>query len=264
MRYTNRFTLSTPESVELEFALAGVGNRVFALFIDYQVLGLILALHLLVWVLFSIQLMSYLTRLDGNFSALPLWLLAIFLILNFAIFVGYFVFFEVRWQGQTPGKRLAKIRVIRDDGRPVGLNQAVMRSLLRPVDDLFFIGLFFIVLNKQEKRIGDLVAGTLVVQEERDRSTSDIACSERAYQLAQELPEQSEVEHLTPDDFAVIREYLRRRQNMTRRSRTELSMKLAQQIRQLIRLEFIPSDVTSDDFLEALYLVYQERSPRFG
>lgn len=263
MRYNNRFTLSTPESVELEFALAGIGNRVLALFIDYQVLGLILAGHLIVWIFASIQLIDYLTRLDGDFSAAPLWLLAIFLVFNFAIFVGYFVFFEVRWQGQTPGKRLAKIRVIRDDGRPVGLNQAVLRSLLRPVDDLFFLGLFFILLNKQEKRIGDLVAGTLVVQEEREGKT-DIHCSEHAQELALKLPEQSQIQHLTPDDFAVIRAYLRRRKAMTSRSRTEISMKLAQQTRQLIQLDVIPPNVTSEDFLEALYLVYQERSPRFG
>ncbi|MEO1146904.1 MAG: RDD family protein [Cyanobacteria bacterium J06638_22] len=263
MRYNNRFTLSTPESVELEFALAGIGNRVLALFIDYQVLGLILAGHLIVWIFASIQLIDYLTRLDGDFSAAPLWLLAIFLVFNFAIFVGYFVFFEMRWQGQTPGKRLAKIRVIRDDGRPVGLNQAVLRSLLRPVDDLFFLGLFFILLNKQEKRIGDLVAGTLVVQEEREGKT-DIRCSEHAQELALKLPEQSQIQHLTPDDFAVIRAYLRRRKAMTSRSRTEISMKLAQQTRQLIQLDVIPPNVTSEDFLEALYLVYQERSPRFG
>jgi len=263
MRYTNRFTLSTPESVELEFSLAGIGNRVFALFIDYQVLGLILAGHATLWLFISIQLISYLSRLNADFSSLPLWLLAIFLVLNFAIFVGYFVFFEVRWQGQTPGKRLAKIRVIRDDGRPVGLNQAMLRSLLRPVDDLFFIGLFFILLNQQEKRIGDWVAGTLVVQEERDRSKTDILCSEYAHEFAQDLPDQSQIEHLTPDDFAVIRAYLRRRKAMTPRSRTELSMKLAQQIRQLIQLETIPPNLNSDDFLEALYLVYQERSPRF-
>ncbi|MBE9098499.1 RDD family protein [Vacuolonema iberomarrocanum] len=263
MRYNNRFTLSTPESVELEFALAGIGNRVFALFIDYQVLGLILIGHLIVWIFASIQLLDYLTRLEGDFSSVPLWLLAIFLIFNFSIFVGYFVFFEVRWQGQTPGKRLAKIRVVRDDGRPVGLNQAVLRSLLRPVDDVFFIGLFFILLNKQEKRIGDLVAGTLVVQEERDGSKTDILCSERAQQLARELPETSDLDHLTPDDFAVIRAYLRRRNAMTSRSQVEVSMKLAQQIRELIKFEVIPPNMTSEDFLEALYLVYQERSPRF-
>jgi hypothetical protein len=143
------------------------------------------------------------------------------------------------------------------------MNQAVLRSLLRPIDDLFFLGLFFILLNKQEKRIGDLVAGTLVVQEERE-GKADIHCSERAQQLALELPDQSQITYLTPDDFAVIRAYLRRRKAMTARSRTEISMKLAHQTRQLIQLDVIPSNVTSEDFLEALYLVYQERSPRFG
>lgn len=263
MRYTNRFTLSTPEQVELDFALAGIGNRVFALFIDYQILALVLTLHAVLWLFVAIQLIDYFSRLGGPFDALALWLLAIFLVLNFAIFTGYFVFFETRYQGQTPGKRLAKIRVIRDDGRPVRLNQAVLRSLLRPVDDLFFIGLCFILLNQQEKRIGDLVAGTLVVQEENQRNERDITCSDRAHTLATQLPDQTQPDALTPDDFAVIREYLRRRPAMTPRARADLSMKLAHQTRQLIQLDTIPPDVTSDDFLEALYLMYQGRSPQW-
>lgn len=262
MRYSNRYTLSTPEQVELEFALAGIGNRILALLIDYHVLGLILILFSLVWITLSVQLMTYLAQLDGNMSALPLWLLAIFLLVNFAIYLGYFVFFEVGWQGQTPGKRYTKIRVIRDDGRPIGVSQAVLRALLRPIDDLFFLGVFFILLGKQEKRIGDWVAGTLVVQEARPDHNTDLQCSDMAQELAEQLPALTKLERLEPDDFAIIREYLRRRKTMTPRSRRDLSMKLAHQLKTLIQLETIPPNVTSDDFLEAVYLAYQGRSPQ--
>lgn len=257
MKYFNRFTLATPESVELEFALAGIGNRALALLIDYHVLGLALVLVTLLWFTVSLQLMNYLSQLQVDYSSAPLWLLAIYLLVTFALYTGYFVFFEVSWQGQTPGKRFAKIRVIRDDGRPVGLSQAILRTLLRPIDDLFFLGAVLIMLSKQEKRIGDRVAGTLVVQENRPISKNALQCSATAQNLAAQLPELTQLNHLQPDDFAVIREYLQRRQTLTTRSRRDLSMKLAHQIKTLIQMESIPPDLTSDDFLEAVYLAYQ-------
>ncbi|MBD1914138.1 MULTISPECIES: RDD family protein [unclassified Leptolyngbya] len=260
MKYFNRFTLATPESVELEFALAGIGNRALALLIDYHVLALAWVLVTLLWFTVSLQLMDYLSQLQTDYSSVPLWLLAIYLLVTFALYTGYFVFFEVSWQGQTPGKRFAKIRVIRDDGRPVGLSQAILRTLLRPIDDLFFLGALLIVIGKQEKRIGDRVAGTLVVQENRPILKNDLHCSETAQTLAVKLPELTQLEQLQPDDFAVIREYLRRRPTLTKRSRGELSMKLAHQIKTLIQLETIPPELTSDDFLEAVYLAYQGRS----
>lgn len=260
MRYTNRYTLSTPESVELEFDLAGVGNRILALFIDYLVLALLLLVYWVFWAIVAIQLLDYLTRLEGDFSSVPIWLLGISILGNFILYSGYFVFFEVWWQGQTPGKRFAKIRVVRDDGRPIGLSQAVLRSLLRPIDDLFFLGLAFIVFGKREKRIGDWVAGTLVVQLGSRGNAPDLQYSEAAVQFAAELPHLADLDALTADDFAVVREYLKRRPNLTRKARRDLSMKLATETRDRIHLDTIPPNTTSDDFLEALYLAYQGRS----
>lgn len=167
MRFFNHISLSTPESVELEFTLAGIGNRTLALLIDYHIMGFVLAVFWVIWSIFSLGLLSVLQQTDQNYAAAPIWLIAIVFLLTFVIFTGYFTFFELAWQGQTPGKRLIKIRVIRDDGRPIGLSQAVLRSLLRPIDDLFFIGVLFILLGKREKRLGDLAAGTIVIQEER-------------------------------------------------------------------------------------------------
>ncbi|WP_263975203.1 RDD family protein [Leptolyngbya sp. 7M] len=155
--------LTTPESVELEFTLAGIGSRALALLIDYHLLGVGLVGFWILWIIFANRLMTYLSRLEINYSQVPLWLLAIGLLISFIVYSGYFVYFEVVWQGQTPGKRFAKIRVIQDDGKPVGLSQAALRALLRPIDDILFIGVFFIFFGQQEKRIGDWVAGTLSV-----------------------------------------------------------------------------------------------------
>ncbi len=247
--------LLTPESVELEFTLAGIGSRALALVIDYTVLALGQAL---LWTgvgLFSEQLSNYLDRLGVNYSSLPLWLLSLVLLGSVAIYAGYFVVFEVLWRGQSPGKRLTKIRVIRDNGQPVGMAQAVLRALLRPVDDFLFIGAFLISLTPSEKRLGDWVAGTLVVQEKSAQQTS-LTLSDRARQIASELPPLTQLE---PDDFAVVSEYLHRRSAMTTPARSELSLKLAREIRAIIALGEIPAGLTSDQFLEAVYLAYQQQ-----
>jgi uncharacterized RDD family membrane protein YckC len=259
----NRIKVLTPESVELELLLAGIGSRAFALSIDYPVLFLAVLGFWLLWGLFANQLLNYLDKTGIPYGSVPTWLGAIALLVSFLIFAGYFIFFEVRWQGQTPGKRIAKIRVIRDDGRPVRLAQAVLRSLLRPIDDAFFIGAFLIFFGKREKRIGDWAAGTLVVQEERPQSQAQIGVSDAAKQLAIELPQLTDLSQILPDDFAVIREYLQRRPFMDSQARSELSLKLARQARAIVQLETIPQGLNSDDFLEAVYLAYQTLFPAY-
>ncbi len=221
MRLFNRVSLSTPESVELEFTLAGIGNRTLALVIDYHILAAILIGFWILWSFFTLGLLSYFDKARVNYTAAPIWLLAIAFLVSFVLFTGYFAFFEVVWQGQTPGKRITKIRVIRDDGRPIGLSQAVLRSLLRPIDDFFFIGVFFILLGKQEKRLGDWAAGTLVIQEQRPDRKSTLAISDQARTLAIELPTLADLSQLLPDDFAVVQTYLSRRYTMEPQARND-------------------------------------------
>ena len=254
----NRVSFETPESVELDFTLAGIGSRAYALVIDYLIWGLTLVIFLFAWSFFSYYLS---TALAGTVDTdtLDLWLFAIMLLLYFFIYVGYFVFFETVWQGQTPGKRRAKIRVIREDGRPVRLQQATLRALLRPVDDIFFIGALLIFLTKKEKRLGDMVAGTIVIQEERGSAKANFQLSEEAQPLANELLEIAEISSLLPEDFAVIRDYLQRRKELSKDAKVELSKQLASQLKAIINLETLERKVSATVFLEALYLAYQQQ-----
>ena len=253
MRFFNRISLQTPESVELELTLAGIGNRAQALFIDYLIWGAALLLVLIVWGVVSTGLLFSLPDDD----AAQLWLGAIAFLLAFVVYVGYFVFFETLWYGQTPGKRFAKIRVVREDGKPAGLSQATLRSLLRPVDDLMFIGALMIVFGNREKRLGDWAAGTIVVQEERPTVAATFRISEAARSLASQLLMEANINQLQPDDFAVIRGYLQQRSHMNVEAQTELSSRLAQQLREIIHYEKI---IDSELFLEAVYLAYQQQS----
>ena len=256
MRFFNQINLQTPESVELEFTLAGIGNRSFALIIDYIIFSLTI---LLVWILggfLAFQLVGFENRLAQ-------WLWAIQLMTTFAIYAGYFVVLETLWQGQTPGKKWTNIRVIRDNGKPERLPQAILRALLRPVDDWLFIGVFLIIFTPQEKRLGDLVAGTLVIQEETSKSAK-VDLSAEAEELAIQLLVEAELANLLPEDFATIRDFLQRRENIMLQYQHQLSRKLAQQVKEIILLEDIPEGYSNSQFLEATYLAYQQSDRTFS
>jgi uncharacterized RDD family membrane protein YckC len=262
MHIFRRVKFRTPESIELEFTLAGIGNRTWALLIDYHVLGLTIAVFILVWTMIWSQLGEFWISIFGEQT--PQWMLAIAFFALFAIYSGYFVFFEALWQGQTPGKRIAKIRVIRDDGKPVGLPQATLRALLRPVDELLFMGVFLIMLNRKEKRLGDLVAGTIVIQNQLPIASTTIVVSDQAKSFSSELLQIADLSPMLPDDFAVISEYLRRRFSLSAKAKSSVSLKLAEQVKEIIHLENIPSNISADIFLEAIYFAYQEKNKNGG
>src|SRR5712692_8514238 len=121
--------IETPERVPLHFALASIGNRFIACAIDHTIQ--IVALVVLV-ILFAI--ISDVADLGSRLSNAPKWVIALLIILVFVLMSGYFAFFEWIWNGQTPGKRWLKLRVIREDGRPIGFFEAVVRNLLRNFD----------------------------------------------------------------------------------------------------------------------------------
>ncbi|MEO0948918.1 MAG: RDD family protein, partial [Cyanobacteria bacterium J06641_5] len=162
----------------------------------------------------------------------------------------------------TPGKKFARIRVVDDTGRPPNLQQATLRALLRPIDDILFIGFFAIVIGKQEKRLGDMVAGTIVTRERSDGRTATIATSTDAQSLVPELLKARNFATLTPQDFALAREYLQRRKDMFPKARVEVCRQLAMELKETIALEAIPEGVTATQFLEAIYLAYQQNAPQ--
>ena len=256
MRFFSQINLRTPESVELEFTLAGIGNRSFALLIDYVIFGLTILLVWIISVFLAFQLVPNLIA-NGVIDRLAQWIWAIQSLTTFAIYVGYFVVWETLWQGQTPGKKWTKIRVIRDNGKPERLPQAILRALLRPIDDLLFVGVFFIIFTPREKRLGDLVAGTIVVQEETSKSTK-VDISSEAEDLAVQLRIEAEIVNLLPEDFAIIRDFLQRRKNIMLQYQHQLSSKLAQQVKEIIILDNVPEGYSNSQFLEAIYLAYQQ------
>ncbi|TVQ48458.1 MAG: RDD family protein [Gloeocapsa sp. DLM2.Bin57] len=250
----NRIKLETPESVELEFNLAGIGNRAYALCLDYFILGFVLVIILIIWAFVYLFIDTLNPRVG---QVLGLWLFAIQLIITFVIYVGYFVFFETLWQGQTPGKKWVNIRVISDDGTVVSLTQVVLRALLRPIDDIFFMGAFLIIFTPKEKRLGDLLAGTVVIRQQEKKVNTELNVIPQAQKLARQIQEEAEITNLLPDDFALVREYLQRRYMMTPEARNQVSVKISDRLKERINLETI-RDNNPELFLEAIYLAYQK------
>lgn len=262
MRFFNQINLQTPESVELEFTLAGIGNRSLALLVDYIISGLIILFIWIIGIFLEYQILPDLVS-NSSIDRLGQWIIAIQIMTSFAIYVGYFVLFETLWHGKTPGKKWTKIKVIRDNGKPERLPQAILRALFRPVDDLLFVGVFFIIFSAKEKRIGDLVAGTIVIQEELSPKT-DINISSEAKDLVVRLKAEAQIANLLPEDFATIRDFLQRRKNIMLQYQHQLSRKLAEQVKEIIFLEDIPEGYSNSQFLEATYLAYQEDPHEFN
>jgi uncharacterized RDD family membrane protein YckC len=187
-----RQVIRSPEQVALELPIAGPSSRVFAFLIDFGLMlvaqGLIAA-AVLYGVVSLFDLREWLgVGENGSYqfdaqideaSASRIWLIAqaIFVLVQFAVQWGYFVCFELLMQGRSPGKAVAGLRVVRDDGLPVGLRESAIRNLLRIVDMLptaYLVGLVAMVMSRDGKRLGDLAAGTLVVREDRPRQALPI------------------------------------------------------------------------------------------
>jgi uncharacterized RDD family membrane protein YckC len=248
MIFLKQVKSQTPESVELEFILAGIGSRTLALIVDYLIWSIALIVVLIFWGLLLVQVVW-----------LRPWFSAVRILILFGIYVGYFVGFETLWRGQTPGKRYAKIRVIRADGRNVGLQQSILRALLRPIDDLFCLGLLLIIFTPQEKRLGDMVAGTIVIQEAQPTSTQTFIPSAAAPALATQLLETAQIVALQPDEFAIVRNYLYRYPSLTPAAKIQVSDRLAQRLIEIIHLQNPPPNLDPHLLIESVYLAYQQQ-----
>ena len=158
----NHHIIDTPEQARLEFAIAGIGSRFLALTLDLLIQGVAGVLL----VIFIIVM-----GMTGLLRGLPIsrqWLAALLIAVTFLSHFGYFTFLEILWRGQTPGKRMVHIRVVKDSGRTLSASEVILRNLMRIADQLpafYAVGILSALLTAQNQRLGDLVAGAIVVRE---------------------------------------------------------------------------------------------------
>src|SRR5687768_158999 len=186
----DRLTISTPEQVAFHYEVAGIGSRFVASLLDHLILGTTIMLVLcgLSFAVPAIGSGGYLSG-DGGFTAYLIG--AILVLIFFLIFWGYFVVFEMAWNGQTPGKRAGRLRVIRSSGQPIGAGEAMIRNLVRLVDFLpgfYGIGLIAMFIDENARRLGDFAAGTIVVREGHETALRDVRVSSPPHNAAAPPP----------------------------------------------------------------------------
>ncbi|MGI4826762.1 MAG: RDD family protein [Janthinobacterium lividum] len=161
--FADQLSIETPEQVALMFPVAGIGSRSVALLLDHLVqFGVVVVVGLILAVI-AAAMGTHTTQ-----SLASKWFIAGVIFLGFLLFWGYFALFEAFWRGQTPGKRVMNLRVIKDAGRQITLFESLARNLLRVADYLpsfYLAGAVTMLCNKRNKRLGDLAAGTIVVHE---------------------------------------------------------------------------------------------------
>jgi uncharacterized RDD family membrane protein YckC len=225
MSSADRYTLETPENIEVEFELAGLGSRFCAMFIDTLLIGvavfaLILLSVIMGFITWPLMDLPQAGRLVG-------WLLAAVVVIVAAIiFDGYFIFFELVMRGQTPGKSAMKVRVIRDDGTPMTINDILVRNILRIVDFLpagYAVGAVVMFFSPLCKRLGDVAAGTIVVKEGQldYRANADKKYSLGSAAVA--IPNSE----LTTEERRVLTGFLQRRVELLPQARAALAERLA-------------------------------------
>jgi uncharacterized RDD family membrane protein YckC len=226
----------TPENIAFEYRLAGPFRRLPAFLLDFA-FGLGLFITLLIIVNMTVTIVS-----PGLAAALSL-------LLFFVIWWFYGVLFETFMNGQTPGKYVLGLRVLTDSGQPINGMQATLRNLLRAADLIVpLIGLLVMSLNRKYQRLGDLVAGTIVVVEERQWLTGVAKLDDpRSIQLAAYLPPNFVVTRSLAKSLAT---YVERRRFFTPPRRREVARHLA--IPLLDRFG-LPPDTSYDLLLCALY-----------
>lgn len=238
----DQLRIDTPEQIALELPLAGIGSRFLAMAIDTLIQ---LAAYLIIGIIFFLILPNGFSLTEFLPKSLGP---AIGIFLGFAIYWGYFAVFESVWNGQTPGKRVAGIRVIKESGRPINAVEAIGRNFMRTIDMqpvfLYGIGLVCMMLNKQSRRLGDFVAGTVVVHEkptEEIRPTWNTA--------TETAPATGGLGQMTAEELVLIETYLSRRFELDPEVRLRTAIQIADRIKVKTGLE-PQSHQHVDDFLE--------------
>ena len=236
MEYEDRLTVATPEGVELDLSLAGLGSRFIAVAADLLLKAVIIGLGAIV-----------LVAVGGGGVAT-----AIFIVFAFLVFWLYDVLFEVLGAGRTPGKRWSSLRVVAEGGAPVGLRESLVRNLLRLVDgpvSVYLAGPIAILLTARNQRLGDLVAGTLVLRERRSGERV-----RRGYLIPDDADLEAQaaydVSSVSATDLSTVSAFLERRGTLEANARAALSEDLARRLR--AKTAGVPENLGAEAFLEWL------------
>ena len=246
MTAPEKLTIDTPEQIALEFAIAGAGSRFLAMAID-TLIQLAVVLGFVLVALAGSRIVA------AGGSTIGKWIAALLIVGGFLLYYGYYAGFEAAWNGQTPGKRAVGLRVITVTGQPITAYDAILRNLLRIVDQLpgiYAVGVLSIFLTEKNQRIGDLVAGTVVVQEAPDAG--------RAFPDVPPATVRLGAARLTAGELEVVETFLSRREDIPDHVRSRTASQLASRIRARLDLPFA-SHADDETLIESVAAEYRGR-----
>lgn len=280
MSLDEHYTIDTPEHIELSYTVAGIGSRFLAAIIDTFLL-------LLIQLLLIAAMFLIIHGVDGieQTDAVTSIVLAIWGIMSFLFFWGYYILFELAWNGQSPGKRLIRLRVVRDHGRPITFAASAIRNLIRVIDflpSLYGVGVLVMFVDRHARRLGDMAAGTLVVKEDAavtldklvSRATTNsappphpsptpadplatIALDQQTEPSEPFVPTIPNLTLVKQSDYDLVQEFLRRRTELGKESRQTLGTQLAEKLLQRLGIT-IESSHSHERFLEHLAEEYRQ------
>lgn len=256
----DQLSIDTPELVSIEMPLAGIGSRFIALLVDYLIWGAGFTVLVLLLSLILPSILAF-SRVSGQ------WAVALVIFFLFLVNWGYFTLFEAFWNGCTPGKRVAHIRVIQRSGRAIGLFESMARNLVRYVDQLpgfYAVGVITMFVTRQHQRLGDLAAGTLVVRDREQPSprwgeTGSRTFTASLFGIASPTPEAQSnlvlpalgIARLSAADLGVLEVFFSRRLDMSMETRQLIAQRIAAAIQAKSGLE-PTAGVGVETFLEAV------------
>jgi uncharacterized RDD family membrane protein YckC len=257
---SDQLSIETPELVAIEMPLAGIGSRFIALLVDYLIwlAGLVV---LILLVSFFLPALKSFSKISAQ------WVTALVIFILFLLQWGYFTLFEAFWNGRTPGKRVARIRVIQSSGRAIGLFESMARNLIRYVDQIpifYAVGVIAMFASRQHQRLGDMAAGTLVVRD-REQETplwndaGSRTFTAQAFTPRAPIPEPhtsvtlpaTGIAKLSSTDLEVLEGFFARRLDMSLATRQVLAQRIASAIQAKSGLEQ-PTGASTETFLEAI------------
>jgi uncharacterized RDD family membrane protein YckC len=258
----------TPENVVVSYTLAGVASRLLATFID-----LLIQFALLLFCSGVFQQLGGGLRGTLGLGSLTS---ALGLIVSYIIMFFYSLLFEAFWGGRTPGKRLLGLRVIQEGGYPVTFAASATRNLLRLLDFGIFPlgnvpvilfglpGLLSVFFSPTYRRIGDYVAGTLVISEQGANPFAKETQTPLTPQAAQLVPYLRNLYRITPKEYQAVRRFVERRPTFELSLQAGLAERLARPLME--KCEIVAPIVVQNqyaDLLEALERQYTEERASF-
>jgi uncharacterized RDD family membrane protein YckC len=256
--------IDIPENVPIEFELAGLASRFSAVLIDILWKLMIISLGVLLFI--ALIALSTLTKSTLSHTVMG-FELALFIIFSFVVFVGYNIFFEIKRNGQTPGKRAMGIQVVKRGGYPVDPQSIYNRNLLMVVDFMpmfFFAGIVSILVSSEYQRIGDWVGGTIVIKQ---RPTITLETMLRPARVLPENLDSSVLEYirrhaseLSPDEYRAVKHFTERRAALSYQAQRDAAMMIAAPIMHRLEITPPPGTVAVDyaNLLEYLAVAYEQ------